>query len=309
MGAYNEQIVFAPSEDQRWLAGVMMQPTEGSRRPVGVVCIHGAAVGFYVPTYVHLGRELARRGYLFVSGNTRGHDVAAIDAPWPFRLGPQDLPNIRLGGSGWERYDEVPYDVAGWINFLTAQGVEQVVLVGHSFGVFRVSYYQAERQDPRVVGLVVASGGDRVYPPDPARVEQAQRLVAEGRGDALMPVAEGLPIFFAMKSAANVVHWDRVVGPFAADGHMPWIASIRTPMLATLGTAELVSDLRALVEEMQGRAVQTPRFDIQVIEGADHAYTGREREWADVVARWIEVQLAMRATTRGRWWSRRQKPQ
>ncbi len=309
MSTYTEQIVFAPSEDQRWLAGVMMQPTAGSRQPVGIVCIHGAAVGFYVPTYINWGRELARRGYLFVSGNTRGHDVAAVDVPWPFRLGSEDLPNIRLGGSSWERSDEVPNDVAGWIAFLAAQGVKQVVLVGHSFGVFRVSYYQALRQDPRVVGLVLASGADRVQPQDPARVEQAQRKVTEGHGDALMPVAAGRPLFFAMESATKVLHWERVVSPFAPQGHMPWIGDIHLPVLATLGTAELVPDLRGLVEEMRSRAVHTPQFDIQVIEGADHAYSGREREWADVVARWIEAQIALRATPHGHWWSRRQKPQ
>src|SRR5262249_29996154 len=186
--------------------GVMMQPTAGPRRPVGVVCIHGAAVAFYNPPYVFVGRELARRGYLFVSGNTRGHDVAALDVPWPLSARPEDLPNARLGGTSWERWDEEPYDVAGWINCLVAQGVEQVILLGHSQGVARVSYYQAQRQDPRIVGLVLASSGDRVQPQDPARVEQAQRLVDEGRGDELMPVAEGLPIFFAMESAAYVVH-------------------------------------------------------------------------------------------------------
>lgn len=309
MGAYNEQIVFTASEDQRWLAGVMMQPTKGSRRLVGVVCIHGAVEPFYFPAYVHMGRELARRGYLFVSGRTRGHDVATVDAPWPLSVRPEDIPTYRLGGWGWERWAEDEHDVAGWITFLVSQGVEHVVLLGHSAGVGRVSYYQAQRQDPRVVGVVLASSSDRLRPQDPARVSQAERLVAEGYGDAPLPLAEGRPIFFALESAANVVHWESVVGPFVADGHTPWIASIRTPVLATLGTAEFEPDLRGAVEDMRGRAVQTPRFDIQVIEGADHAYTGRERELAEVVARWIEALPTTRVATGGRWWSRRQRPQ
>jgi predicted alpha/beta hydrolase family esterase len=35
---------------------------------------------------------------------------------------------------------------------MVSQGVEQVVLVGHSLGVLRIIYYQALRQDP---GLLV----------------------------------------------------------------------------------------------------------------------------------------------------------
>ena len=287
MSVYSEQIVFTPSEDQRWLAGVLMRPTEGSARSIGIVCVHGSPGHFYVPTFVYLGRALAERGYRFVSGNTRAHDVASPDIPWPFSFRPEDLADWRLGGEGWYRWDEEPHDVAGWIDFLVAQGAKQIVLFGHSGGVKRVTYYQAERQDPRVIGLILASGSDRVSATDPARLELAERLVAAGQEDALLPVPKGVPMVDGMESAAWVVHWERHVGRFAAEGHTPWIASIRVPVLATLGTADLWPDLHARLEAMRSRAVQVPRFDIQVIEGADHAYTGREQELAEVVSGWL----------------------
>jgi pimeloyl-ACP methyl ester carboxylesterase len=292
MRAYSEQIVFAPSEDQRWMAGVLMRPTTGPARSVGVVCIHGTARFFYEPALIYVGRELAQRGYLVVSGNTRGHDVGAQDAPWPLSVRPDYLTTWRLGGDSWRRWDEEPYDVAGWITFLVSHGVEQVVLFGHSQGVLRVTYYQAQRQDPRVVGMVLSSAGDRLGPQDPARVEMAEQWVAEGRGDELLPVDEGYIRrlrLLATESATHVVHWERVGGPFAAEGHTPWIADIRVPVLATLGTMELNPNLRASVEEMRARAVQAPRFDMQVIEGADHFYTGCEHELAEVVAGWLEA--------------------
>jgi dienelactone hydrolase len=308
MGAYSEEIVFAPSEDQRWMAGVLMRPTSGAARSVGVVYIHGATRFFYEPFAVSLGRDLAQRGYLFVSGNTRGHDVASGDTPWPLTARPEDLAKGRMGGNSWARLDEEPHDVGGWINFLVSQGIDKVALVGHSLGVFRVIYYQAQRHDPRVVGLVLASGADRLTPDDPARVELAEQLVAEGRGDELLPLLEGQPIFFAIESAGYLAYINRLVGPFVADGHPPWIADIHMPVLATLGTMEFNPNLRALVEEMQGRAVHAPRFDIEVIDGADHGYTGRERELAEVVARWLETLPEMQTSNRGHWWSRQQKP-
>ena len=72
----------------------------------------------------------------------------------------------------------------------------------------------------------------------------AERLLAEGRGDEMLPLAEGQPISFAMETAANVVHWERIGGSFAADGHTPWIAEIHTPVLATMGTMEFNPNLR-----------------------------------------------------------------
>lgn len=305
MNTYSEEIVFAPSEDQKRLAGVMMRPTGGPSRSIGIICIHGTNGHFYWPTYVHLGRELARRGYLFVSGNTRAHDVASYIIPWGHRSVPGAPAHVRLGGNSWERWDEGPYDVTGWIDFVVSQGVEQAVLFGHSLGVARITYYQTQRQDPRVVGLILASGGDRAQPLDPARLELAERMVAQGQEDASLPVQEGMPPW-ALESAANVVHWERHAGKFAVDGHTPWIASIRTPILATLGTTEYNPNLRAVLEDMRGRAVQAPRFDIHVIEGADHSYTERERDLAKIIAGWLDALPATRGAAHKRWWGGRQ---
>jgi Serine hydrolase len=310
MKAYGEEIVWTPSEDQWAQAGLLIRPTASPARPVGVVSIHGATGAFYVPLLIQLGHALAQRGYPYVTGNTRGHDVAAQDIPWSLFIrgtGPEAYAGLRLGGGGWARWDEEPHDVAGWINCIVAQGAEQVVLLGHSLGVLRIIYYQALRQDPRVVGLVLVSGTDHISAVDPARLELAEQLVAEGQEDALLPVAEGIPIGFAMESAANLVHWERHGGRFAEEGHTPWIASIRIPVLATGGTADgSFPDLRADLEDMRTRAVQAPRFDIHLFEGADHFYRDQEAEFTEVVADWLDALLpaTQRATSR-RWWGRR----
>src|SRR5258707_15896323 len=113
MSAYSEQIVFPPSEDRRWLAGVLMHPTRGAVRSTGIVSLHGSPGYFYVPTNVYLGRALAEQGYRYVSGNTRAHDAASADIPWPWGCSAEEDAKWRLGGEGWYRFDEEPRDVAG----------------------------------------------------------------------------------------------------------------------------------------------------------------------------------------------------
>jgi dienelactone hydrolase len=305
MRAYSEQIVFTPSEDQRAQAGVLMRPTEGTAQPSGIVCIHGSPAFFYFPMYVFLGRALAQQGYRFVSGTTRAHDVATLDIPWPYSFRPDDFAHWRIGGNSWARWDEEPHDVAGWIDFLVAQGATQIVLFGHSSGVAKVMYYLEERQDPRVVGLILASGSDHVPAMDRARLELAEQLVAEGKEDALLPLPEGVPMQFGMESAASLVHLDRILRPFAAEGHTPWVANIRVSVLATRGTVDHNADLPVRLEGMRSRAVQASGFDIQVIEGADHCYTGHDQELAEVVARWLEALPVTRAATKRHWWGGR----
>ena len=305
MATFHEEIVFAPSEDQRWMAGVLMRPNADARRSVGVVCIHGSTGFCCFPTYIYLGRALAEQGYLYVSGNTRAHDIASFDASWPLNAGPEAFAHVRVEEPGWARFEEVAHDVAGWIEYLVGQGVEQVVLFGHSTGVTWATYYQAQRKDARVVGLILASGDDEVVAQDPARVQLAEQLVAEGKGSALLPLIEGLPSIPAMESAESVVNWERLASPFAAEGHTPWMASIRTPILATLGTMDLSPNLRESLEGTRVRATQAPRFDIQVIEGADHFYTGQERALARVVLGWLDQAPAVQKVTRRRWWGRR----
>lgn len=82
-------------------------------------------------------------------------------------------------------------DLAGWIDFAAGRGFKGVILAGHSAGTTAVQGYQAETQDRRVLGLVIASGRvqPNTTPPDPERLAEAKKLVGEGLGEALLPNA------------------------------------------------------------------------------------------------------------------------
>ena len=62
-----------------------------------------------------------------------------------------------------------------------------VLLAGHSLGALKVGHYQALRQDSRVLGIVAASPPVAASRVDPALLAIAERLVADGQGDELLP--------------------------------------------------------------------------------------------------------------------------
>ena len=178
-----EQIVFAPSDDNVLNSGVLFTPAGQTAKPIAIIWIHGWGANFYQPQYVLIGRALARRGVLTIVANTRMHDIANVQQY-------RDGRRIR-GGGYWGIPSEQVKDIAGWISVLEKQGFNRVVLVGHSAGWAAVRAYQAERQDSRVVGLVLASG--QIQPPQPdqqllKQAEEARQFIKDGRGDDLLRI-------------------------------------------------------------------------------------------------------------------------
>jgi pimeloyl-ACP methyl ester carboxylesterase len=251
---------------------------------VGVVWIHGNAGRFYDYPYVAIGRAMAAVGYLFISANTRGHDIATMlwrasdnqSAPWQ---SPQAMPTG--GGSAWERLEEAPRDLAAWVDLAASLGARSVILAGHSSGAQRVVLYQAERQDARVAGLVLASPDLRGFIP-PGELEAAQRLIAEGRELEVTPAQPFAPWY--RQSARTVVEKAAITSRLLqSDEGEPTIAAIRCPILALFGTRQrgLAATLATLRQNATAARVETA-----AIEGADHVYSGRESDVGEVITRW-----------------------
>jgi pimeloyl-ACP methyl ester carboxylesterase len=276
MKAYSEELLFTLSEDQLAHEGVAIHPTQ-TRKQLGIVWIHGNTGRFCDYPYIMIGRALAERGYLFVSGNTRGHDIAA--SAWS-----DAKMNMVAVGSAWEKLEEPPLDISAWIEATINLGVEKVVLVGHSQGAAKVTYYQALRQDPRVQGIVLAS-------PDlhghwASVVEQARQLLADGRGDELLP--DIMNAAWYRLSAANVVSRADVLNhTYTLDKGAPYIAAVRCPIFALFGTNHDVGGQKEL-DTIKAQAINAPHVETQLIEGADHGYVDKEKAVAVAIATWMD---------------------
>jgi len=281
-----EQIVFARSKDDVVGGGVLFAPQRDSTKPIAIVWIHGWGVNFYEPTYVAIGRALAQHGYTVIDGNTRMHDLGNVETQ---RSGKR----IR-GGGYWGVASEEPRDIAAWVDLAEANGFKRVVLVGHSAGWGAVRSYVAQVQDPRVVGLVLASGS--VHPDlrtsDPDQLREARRLVASGEGDAL--IRDSKRSFPSYISAATFLDIDAFLTDsgardfFGVQTSNAPIARVRVPLLAFFGTRDDVggrADLDTIVSAIRRRNFGV-RVTTALIAGGDHMYTGQEQQVAQVIARW-----------------------
>ena len=290
-----EQIVFARSQDDVVSGGVLFSPPGESAKPLAIIWIHGWGVNFYQPPYVAVGRALAQHGYTVIDGNTRMHDLGNVAT----RRGGRRV----RGGGYWGVASEEPRDIAAWIDLAEANGFPRVVLAGHSAGWGAVRSYVAQVQDPRVVGLVLASGS--VQPDrrtsDPDQLREARRLVAAGEGDGL--IRDPKRDFPSYTSAATLLDIDAFLNdPAARDffglqtADAP-IARVRVPLLAFFGTRDDVggqADLDAIVSAVERQQGGEARVTTTLIDGGDHMYTGREQQVAEVIAQWAAGLVANR---------------
>jgi alpha-beta hydrolase superfamily lysophospholipase len=278
---YSEELVFTTTDDGLLLEGVVVRPRGVAVRAPSFVWIHGNAARFYDYAYVAMCRALAGAGYPSVSGNTRGHDIAAFvwrgadGRPRPWR-GPQDMPVG--GGSAWERLEDAPLDVAAWVQLAAGLADGGVVVCGHSSGAQRVVLYQAGRQDARVRGLGLASPDLHGFMP-PGELEAAQQLVADGRGLEVVPAQPYAP--FYRQSAASIVSRAAVLSQLIASD----AGAIRCPVLAVYGEREPGTASMA-ANPVSRHFTAAPRFETRTIPEADHVYSGCESEVAAVLAEW-----------------------
>ena len=210
---------------------------------------------------------------MVVSANTRGHDLATV--LWAGH-------SMRAGGSAWERYEEVPYDLDAWMALVAGIGDGRAVLAGHGTGAAKAVYYQACAADPRVAGIVAASPSvARSVPPE--RLQLAQRMVAEGCGESLLPPVQGSEPW-SLVAAQAVVSRDAVAArAFRPHGGAAWIRAVQSPLLAFYGTGE--EDAVAHLETIRAHAGGP--CETQMVQDADHWYSGRQREVSRQIVLWV----------------------
>lgn len=279
---HTEELVYIQATDGVDLAGAVIRPAGAGVQSLPIVWVHGFTGRFYEPQAVAIGRRLAERGHVFITGNNRGSDFGAV-----LRRG--NIQEAGLGGAAWEKLDESPRDIAAWIAYAVGLGFPQVVLVGHSLGGMKSTYYMATEQDARVKGLVNASGPVwRFIGPAPetvARQAEAERLVAEGRGlELMLPFTGGAAGTVSAQAVVGGAHFRDVL--FGGNGRPPAVALLRCPLFAFIGTDEQWLGTPGDLEWLKATATATPRCETRIFEGADHVYTGHEREVADAIADW-----------------------
>lgn len=274
---FTEKIVQVRTGDDVVDSGALFAPKE-SAKPVAVLWIHGWGVNFYFPTYVEIGRALAKRSYTTITANTRMHDIGNIEASHGER-------RIR-GGGYWGVPSEQTRDLQAWTDFAEQLGFKKVILVGHSDGWPAVRRYQWQTQDSRVSGLVLASGpvDPDIAMPGADLIAQARKMVTDGQPEDLVRPKGFSPSFVSAATLLDIINTPpELLDFFGVRVKNPGITRIHCPLLAFFGTngdAGGEKDLELLSVSIKRQQTGPSGVKTALIGGANHMYAGHEDQVA-----------------------------
>lgn len=236
--------------------------------PLGVVIVHGLTGSFVGEIETALPPLLAEAGYSTLVFNNRGTGIV---------------------GGATELFAGCIPDIRAAIDWMETRGFSRIALFGHSKAGAKVAYYMVKTSDPRVTGLSVLSPVDSAHDTihwqapqfgkrnPSAWLERVKALAARGKGDVLF----AKPTWPYLLSAATAADHLALTDDTTLDN----LAALRLPILAACGSLELdwCKTVAALLPE------PPPGYRVAVIDGADHVYTGHEKEMADLMIGWMKT--------------------
>jgi pimeloyl-ACP methyl ester carboxylesterase len=212
-----------------------------------------------------------------------------------------------LGGMAFERIRDCVYDLDAAILELRRRGYRDITLVGHSTGANKIAVYNHYKPRNGAKRFVLLAGGDDtglLYDQlGPARFRAAllrsRERIAARRGDELVPSSvSSLPMswrsFYDMANPDgdyNVFPYLEVMRKLRLSRRprFRFVREIRKPTLALYGDRDeyCFGDVSRCVAILAEAVGAKPNFELAILEDADHGFSGKESELADVIVNWM----------------------
>ena len=286
------RLVDVVTRDGAGLTGVLYAPGDSAdkkNRPA-ILLAHGWTGDIMRSTSHWLGRRLAQKGYTALAFQTRSSGFRGI-----------------VSG----KLEDIPVDVAPWVDFMENSGFGPLVAAGHSTGSLCLSYYLDQTGDERIRGAVylapmrdmpgharLAMGEDRYA----RTVLEAQEAVRGGEGgthliNAPFPQAAydddaRQPMYLSVPGAGFTYYYaDSFLsywGPASKAIHKRLVADLGIPTLALGGSRDPFMQGAYLIEFTEAAGDQARYIFYGGPDGSTNSFDGYEARVADDIAAWLK---------------------
>lgn len=285
-----QELVRINSIDEIEQPGILYSPNESTDKIV--IHVHGLNGNFYENRFLDIiAKSYTDKNYAFLTFNNRGRDfITELLKGDGFTI---------IGGS-LERFKDCILDIDGVVNWVKEKGYKEIILEGHSYGCNKVLYYYNHKKDDSIKKIVllapcdIPSEGKKFLSAEEYKIakEESTRLVQADKENELIDfsvmangkIAAGTYYNDFLPSGEN----DFIRYVDGINGISEVLNSIDIPTLVIFGDIDecvLTQPIDVVKEYLKNNL---SNCNIQIIDGADHSYTGRYEELRKVIKNSME---------------------
>ena len=280
-----QELVRINSIDNIEQPGILYSPNNDTNKIV--IHVHGLNGNFYENRFLDtIAKSYTDNNYAFLTFNNRGRDfITELLKGNDFTI---------IGGS-LERFKDCILDIDGIVNWTKNKGYNEIILEGHSYGCNKVLYYYNHKKSDNIKKIVllapcdIPSEGKKFLSKEEYEKTKSDstRLVREGKESVLID----FPVMANGKIAAGTYYYDFLPGGEndffryndGVNGKSEILNSIDIPTLIIFGDVDecVLTQPIDIVKEYLTNNIND--CNIQIIEGADHLYSGRYEALGKVI--------------------------
>lgn len=288
------------TSDGLTLPGLLYE-VKGSKKAVIYLHGNGSSSVFYdEKEHRDLPEALAKKGITFLKFNNRGANVIKkLDVKKGAEVERKPF------GMAFEKIKECVPDIDGAVSFLRKLGYNEFYLAGASTGANKICVYDHFKPKNVFAKYVLICGGDDTgiyYSMLGDKkffklLKMSKAKIDKGQGEELSKDLIFSTEIFSYQGFYDIANpdGDYNIFPFleafrkAKISKKPlfrYYKSTRKPSLVIYGENDEYTwgDIKRVVETLKK---YQPDFEYKVIKGADHKFTGKQSELANLIANWL----------------------
>lgn len=286
--------------DEVNLEGILYKASSNISEKI-ILSVHGMTSNCFKKRDIEIAKKANEKGIDYFAFNNRGSEIVKY-----IEKETEGQPAKELAGTAYEDVLEGYEDIVGAIIKLKELGYKNIYLQGHSLGCTKIVYTYNELINndeteilENIKGVILLSLVDipmalKVYLRDNFKqyLDYAEKLEHENKIYEMMP-RESFIHPISVKSFLRYARDNKDIdfANYGKDNELEKLNNIQVPLFMRWGNDnEMIIQQADELSTMVNNIITNENKNIDYIDGANHSYTGKERELAEQIVEFVLMQ-------------------
>mgnify|MGYP004498002839 FL=1 len=279
------------------LEGILYKASSNISEKI-ILSVHGMTSNCFKKRDIEIAKKANEKGIDYFAFNNRGSEIVKY-----IEKETEGQPAKELAGTAYEDVLEGYEDIVGAIIKLKELGYKNIYLQGHSLGCTKIVYTYNELINndeteilENIKGVILLSLVDipmalKVYLRDNFKqyLDYAEKLERENKIYEMMP-RESFIHPISVKSFLRYARDNKDIdfANYGRDNELEKLNNIQVPLFMRWGNDnEMIIQQADELSTMVNNIITNENKNIDYIDGANHSYTGKEKELAEQIVEFV----------------------